>query len=1529
MSCGGGTNTVTQQSNPPSQFLDAYQKLVQAGQAQAQQPLQQYGGPMVAGFTPQQQQAFSTIQNAQGLAQPYINSGAGLIGASAAPITPNGLITGDQLSGLASSGLNLTNRAGNTGIAAAGAPGVNMASGYGGSGAGLAGAAGATANAAASTDPSQVSRYFDPYLNSAVQATQAQFNNQNKQTAQGITSNAIKAGAFGGDRADVAQGIALGQEQLAQAPVIAGMESQGYQSAQQAMAQQDALRANTALGAGGLGISGAQLGANTGLGIAGLGQQAAGQEGQLGLSAAQQLYGLFGGQQQTGLAAAQASGWLGENAGAMMAGLGSQSENAALTGASANLQAGGQQQQLAQEQLNIPYEQFLAQQAYPYQQLQFLAGLTTGAGSQAGGSSSTTGPGPSLLSQLGGLGLSGVGLAGATGGFGSNGWLTNLFGGGAGAGGGSIGVNGAVWKKGGRVGYDDGGMVSPTYEGSDPQTQSMFGQFAAMPEEKLRELAVRLPPNTAQGAMVRKAIMQKQMMPGLAGAEPTGMRAGGRTRFPTGGAVNFTGPKGLPTFKEAMANPDAFWTAISNPANTPTDMMYLAGIGHMADPSNPAWTQNEKMWGAVASVGPGQPVPTGPSAMSFSPGPRGQAIPSVDQSMFAPPTGWDPGGGAPGWFQPMAQYQPPGTTVTTNSDGTTSKKFPTITTPLPTGVAAALNPPPLPADISPNALASSGVTVGVSDRPGGSDTGSTGEGLGGVGGGTGSDASSSSSGSGSTASSSSSGATSAAGGRRGTLDIGTPFGSISPADIGGTLGGLAGGPIGGLAGRGIGWGVGKIADMLSGPSTTNDDAGSFSSTGGYGAATDADGGDRRGDRDNFGSGMSDHGETSTSDGSEGHDSESDGGGGYAHGGRTGQLFYSDGGLATAKPVGRRKRYDDGGDVLDPSIYGDPIAPEDAERMLPEFSRYGSEPAMMQPPSPHDESRYRRPSMVVNRLPDRWHGINPPIADSTAPPGLAGTSPDMNEEVVAPAGLAETEPNAPDAHDAVEVTGLEEGRSQPGGSQAPGLSGARPTASAKGPKGESGRDATVAGRDIGSTPTGLAPKSNIDASGLAGAKPRPEEYQPGRPAPWMSLLTAGAAMMAGRSPYALSNIGAGIGAGAKEYERENELDAKPEVDHSGETVRIYYPSEKKWIDTGIPTGETTRTAALKEDSAARLKQTGEFQTQRLALENRNAARQEQATAATIANSNAHLRIAQEQLEQGRYSVVPGMGEDPNDPSKQVQGAYRINGKTGATEFVPGMTLTNKGSGTGTLSTDAVDMLAQQTLAGDTTAVSGLGFGNAGAANRAAVKERVAALAKERGMSGADIAAVNAGFFGTKAGERVLGGRTANIGMAVTEAKNLTPLALEASNKVDRTQFPTLNSMLLATERGTGDENVVRLGIATNSLINAYARGISPTGVPTVSDKDHARELLSTAWSKGQYNAGVDQLIKELNAAAASPAAVRQEFRDAVHEGQTAPSLTAPKPGEGLAMPATKADLVKGKSYNTSRGLATWDGTQFVQ
>lgn len=135
-----------------------------------------------------------------------------------------------------------------------------------------------------------------------------------------------------------------------------------------------------------------------------------------------------------------------------------------------------------------------------------------------------------------------------------------------------------------------------------------------------------------------------------------------------------------------------------------------------------------------------------------------------------------------------------------------------------------------------------------------------------------------------------------------------------------------------------------------------------------------------------------------------------------------------------------------------------------------------------------------------------------------------------------------------------------------------------------------------------------------------------------------------------------------------------------------------------------------------------------------------------------------------------------------------------------------------------------------------------------------------------------------FTGEKAGQRTLGSRTANIEMAANEAASLADLAKQASGKVDRTQFKSLNDVIQAGQRATSSPELRAFTASNTSLINAYARAINPQGVGTVADKEHARDMLSTGFSKGDYQAAVDQLLLEIDAARRSPGQVKKSMRE---------------------------------------------------
>ena len=110
-----------------------------------------------------------------------------------------------------------------------------------------------------------IQRYQDPYTNQVINATQADFDVQNQRANSTVTGNAAAQGALGGDRVGVAQALTQEGQARVQAPVIAGLRSQGYQQAVNTAEnqQQQALRAGVSAQSAAMQGAQAQVGAGT------------------------------------------------------------------------------------------------------------------------------------------------------------------------------------------------------------------------------------------------------------------------------------------------------------------------------------------------------------------------------------------------------------------------------------------------------------------------------------------------------------------------------------------------------------------------------------------------------------------------------------------------------------------------------------------------------------------------------------------------------------------------------------------------------------------------------------------------------------------------------------------------------------------------------------------------------------------------------------------------------------------------------------------------------------------------------------------------------------------------------------------------------------------------------------------------------------------------------------------------------------------------------------------------------------------
>lgn len=232
--------------------------------------------------------------------------------------------------------------------------------------------------------------------------------------------------------------------------------------------------------------------------------------------------------------------------------------------------------------------------------------------------------------------------------------------------------------------------------------------------------------------------------------------------------------------------------------------------------------------------------------------------------------------------------------------------------------------------------------------------------------------------------------------------------------------------------------------------------------------------------------------------------------------------------------------------------------------------------------------------------------------------------------------------------------------------------------------------------------------------------------------------------------------------------------------------------------------------------------------------------------------------------------------------------------------------------GLIDADSAKEMAQQYVAGDKSVTQGLGRGRQGAENIVILRKAIQQELKDQGIGGADMAQRMAEFEGLKSGERALGTRTAQADMAVTEAQNLAPLALKASAAMQRSDFMPLAEMEEKVAKNTSSPAMKRFVASTNSYINVYARAINPQGTPTISDKDHARDVLSVADGQEAFAAGIDQLNQEMAAAQASPRQVKQDMRNG---GPKTPTGGAHQP---FADPGKEARYQQWKAQQNAGG-----------
>ena len=347
----------------------------------------------VAGFSPLQQQAQSTAANMQVPGQYGAATGmAGTAGRGALGTTGQAGMYGRQGNMAGQQAAGMSNMYGQAG--------AQTGQQYGGLSA-MQGQQGANigANLAnLSTNPNALQAYMNPYIQNAINPALQTLNQQYGIAGQQAAGQATGAGAFGGSRNALQQNLNAQNQMLAQNQLVgnAYMQAANEATTQMNTANQAALAGNQQALTG-YGQAGSQALQGLGMGL-----QGANQAGNLGIAGAQA--GLQGiGAQQAGYAQAG-------NQAANLANIGTQQLGAQQNILNTQNQLGGQQQANQQNIINQAVQNYATAQQYPYMQLGQLNAMLRGLPMQQS-STQMYQAAPSAVSQLGGLGIAGLGGA--------------------------------------------------------------------------------------------------------------------------------------------------------------------------------------------------------------------------------------------------------------------------------------------------------------------------------------------------------------------------------------------------------------------------------------------------------------------------------------------------------------------------------------------------------------------------------------------------------------------------------------------------------------------------------------------------------------------------------------------------------------------------------------------------------------------------------------------------------------------------------------------------------------------------------------------------------------------------------------------------------------------------------------------------------------------------------------------------------------------------------------------------------------
>ncbi|MDB5975140.1 MAG: hypothetical protein JWR07_1900 [Nevskia sp.] len=301
----------------------------------------------------------------------------------------------------------------------------------------------------------------------------------------------------------------------------------------------------------------------------------------------------------------------------------------------------------------------------------------------------------------------------------------------------------------------------------------------------------------------------------------------------------------------------------------------------------------------------------------------------------------------------------------------------------------------------------------------------------------------------------------------------------------------------------------------------------------------------------------------------------------------------------------------------------------------------------------------------------------------------------------------------------------------------------------------------------------------------------------------------------------------------------------------------------------------------------------------------------AVKARLNTSKSHLdtlgKVAEIKLHESQAAAAAALAKERTD-GKQLTSLKAIDAAVESGDISPEDAEKAKAKLTSapgaavkpSMTEEAIDLAARRLAAGDKTALQNVGRGKQGAADVAAINNRLPEYVKDPKQ----ILQARATLDAAAAGMKSVGQRGAKIDAAAIEVDKFADNAVASLAKVTRGNLVPLNEIMRKVSLGTGSPEEAEFATYVQSLVGAYASVIG-RGSPTVHAQEEAAKVIRKDYSPEQFKA----MVAALKVEAKSVVESSKEAGDGIS------AHTFGKPGAAAPSPATKVSSATQKERDT--------------